>query len=388
MQESDFEPGFPGELVPTAYDCCAFVPDKLPTNLRIDNHLRDANEAALLGLGELRAIIPALPNPKLITRPFLRREAVLSSKIEGTHTELEGLYLFETTSSQNGAVDEDDEEFQDVREVHNYVVALEYGLKQLKKIPVCNRLLKHMHERLMKGVRQERGKHKWPGQFRRAQAFMGSDDILAARYVAPPADHLERLMGDLEKHINQSHEIPTLCKIALIHYQFEAIHPFSDGNGRLGRLLVSLLLSQSGILAEPLLYLSAFFERNRTEYIRYLWEVSRSGSWAEWVLFFLTGVQQESADAVNRARQIIALREEYRSKLQSDRGSASLLKLIDLLFHWPVVSINSTQRQLEMTYSGVQRNVQKLESAGIVEEITGKKRNRLYLARPILQLLT
>ena len=386
MDPKSFTKHSPGRMVDTPFGCSAFVPDKPPTRLDLSLALERANEAALLALGELRAVIPGLPNPNLLTQPFMRREAVLSSKIEGTRTELEQLYLFETEEKSGGTFTEGPD---DAREVHNYVRALEHGLASLSTMPVCNRLIKEMHGILLEGVSDVRGQYKSPGEFRRAQAYVGSSDIHAARYVAPPATSLETLMGQLERFINDERtRLPTLVKAAIIHYQFEAIHPFADGNGRVGRLLISVLLSAWKILAEPLLYLSAYFERNKNDYVEHLWEVSRDGRWDEWVHFFLDGVAKESADATARAKQLVGLRERYRRELQQAKSTASLLELVDGLFEWPVTDISEAARSLDMTFKGAQKNIEKLVARGILEELPERARNRVYVAKPIIQVLS
>lgn len=386
MDRKAFTKRSPGRLLDTPLGTCAFLPDKPPTRLSLPLAVSKVNEEALLALGELRAVIPGLPNPSLLTQPFMRREAVLSSKIEGTRTELEQLYLFETeekTGAATGAAADD------AREVYNYVRALEHGLRSLTQMPICNRLIKEMHGILLEGVSQGRGQYKSPGAFRQAQAYVGSSDILAARYVAPPAASVEPLMGQLERFVNDEKvPLPTLVKIAIIHYQFEAIHPFADGNGRVGRLLISLLLSERRILSEPLLYLSAYFERNKTEYVLHLWEISRDGRWDEWILFFLRGVASESADATNRAKTLLALREKYRGDLQKAKGTSSLLALADKLFDWPVIDVSDAARALGMTYKGAQKNIEKLVARGMLDELIGRARTKLYVAKQIIRLLS
>jgi len=337
----------------------------------------------------LGAIIPTLPNPELLTEPFIRREAVLSSKIEGTRTEVGQLYLFEAEEKKGIPTKRDSEEAKDAREVLNYVRALQHGLDSLKNMPVCNRLLRDMHRMLMDGVSRERGLYKSPGEFRDRQAYIGNGGIQTARYVAPPAAEVSALMGRLERYINlDQRELPTLVKIALVHYQFEAIHPFHDGNGRLGRLLVSLLLASTKILEQPLLYLSAFLARHKDDYVLNLWEVSRCGAWKEWVKFFLQGIIDESGDAVKRARNLTKLREKYREMLQQQRhAGTSHLNLADSLFHWPVVSISDVAEKLDMTYHGALKNVEKLKSLDILQEIPGRKRNKLYVVSEIIRIL-
>jgi Fic family protein len=382
MRKKDFTSKSPGKLVFIGELGNAFVPKPLPPALEITPEIQAANEAAILALGELRAVVPSLPNLELITIPFLRREAVLSSRIEGTQTEIEQLYLFEAKAPQN---DESDAA-QDAQEVSNYVHALQYGLEMLVTMPICNRLLKDMHAILMRGVR---GQDKRPGEFRDVQNFIGSGpNIRNARYVPPPVEFMRPAINTLEKYINKNEELPTLLRIAMIHYQFEAIHPFADGNGRLGRLLITMLLASSGMLPDPLLYLSAYFERNRDDYYDLMWQVSRRGAWVEWILFCLNGVQLEAQDAIRRARHLLALRESLREQFQDKGGSTSLLALVDFLFRRPVVGVNAAQKAMGLrSYRGALKNVDKLESEGVLVEITGQARNKVYVASQIMDIL-
>lgn len=386
MHQKQFARGFPGKLVPTEHRSDAFVPDPLPPRLERDLETDELNERALLALGELRAIIPSLPNPELITVPFLRREAVLSSKIEGTKTELEGLYLFETAKPSK-PTEVNRAEYEDARDVANYVIALEHGMEAIKRLPVCNRVLRECHERLMQGVDHERGAYASPGRFRNTLAYIGSD-LTTARYVAPPHDQIDGLMHALETYVNSKYALPTLVVIALIHYQFEAIHPFADGNGRVGRVLISLLLIWRGVLPGPLLYLSAYLNRNKDEYVQRLWEVSRSGDWMGWIRFFLQGVIEEAGDASKRSRELLNLREHYRQFLQRDRSAAISLALLDQLFQWPVISASRAKEVLKMTHQGAQNHIDRLVAKGILVEATGRGRNRMYLARPIVKIVS
>ena len=387
MQAKDFCKEYPGKLAPIGGGLCAFVPNPLPDKVDFLGSVKNEHERALIALGKLGAIIPTLPNPELLTQPFMRREAVLSSKIEGTKTGVGQLYLFETETKLGSQMDE--AEAADAREVWNYVLALEHGLKELPRMPVCNRLIRGMHEILMDGVTRERGQDPSPGQFRDRQVYIGKDGIDTARYVAPPESTVLSLMNSLELYINEEHpELPSLVKIALIHYQFEAIHPFRDGNGRLGRLLISLLLSSMNILEQPLLYLSAFFERHKEDYVSNLWEVSRSGNWRQWVSFFLQGVIEESHDAVDRARTLMALKETYRQRLQRPKKtSASALALVDFLFRWPIVSVPEVAKELDMTYKGALKNVEKLVALEVLKENKSRKWNKLYIASDIIKIL-
>jgi Fic family protein len=387
MRPEDFASKISGSLVQIADGHCAFVPNRLPPAFSIDSDINLENDRSLLALGELRAIIPYMPNPELITNPFLRREAVLSSKIEGTRTELDQLYLFEVDSPETDSTDS--ASTRDAREVHNYVVALEYGLQRLATLPICNRLLREMHEKLLDGVAPERGQYKNPGQFRREQAYIGNQyDMASARYVPPPPELLENLMNDLEHYFHASPKYhPALVRIAIAHYQFEAIHPFCDGNGRIGRLMISLLLAAWKILPQPLLYLSAYFERKADEYRRLLWRVSSQNDWAAWTKFFLRGVCAEAEDATNRAKAVLNLREEYRQQLQRRKGSTNAFSLVDLLFKSPFITVTEAANALEISYPSAKENVEKLVDAGVLVEYGERRWNRIYCAEPILSLL-
>jgi Fic family protein len=384
MKRRDFAPQFPGKLVSIGEGQFGFVPSPLPPELEMDRDLVAANEAALLALGGLKALIPALPNPELLTSPFLRREAVLSSRIEGTRTNLEQLYLFE---AQEESCQRQASSGADAREVANYVHALNYGLAQLSELPICNRLFKELHRRLLAGVPQDRSACSRPGEFRDQQVYIGSSTLSRARYVPPPAREVHPLMEVLEQYVNQpAGQLPKLVNLALVHYQFEAIHPFEDGNGRIGRLLISLMLAASGVLSEPLLYISAYLERHRQQYVSCLWEVSRAGAWADWILFFLKAVEAESLDAVERARQLMDLRERYRQMLQSRRGG--LIRIVDLLFEHPVVSVADVQACLELrSFRGAQKNVDRLIELNILKLHGARRRDRLFLAHEIMEIV-
>jgi Fic family protein len=243
-----------------------------------------------------------------------------------------------------------------------------------------------MHELLMRDIPE--GRSKDPGKFRSRQAYIGGNDTLTARYVAAPASSIEQSMRDLEKYIHKAADsLPELVRIALIHYQFEAIHPFADGNGRLGRLLISLLLCNSGILKKPILYLSAYFEQRRDEYNQHMWQVSRRGAWNEWLLFFLQGVQSQAQDARDRASTIAALREEYRGRFQKSRGSPTILALVDSLFGHPAITTNWAMTVMGVTWPAAKASISKLVKQKILFPVGARRRNRLYLARQILDAL-
>ncbi len=273
-----------------------------------------------------------------------------------------------------------------MREVANYVTALEYGLGRLKDLPVSLRLIREMHERLMHGVR---GEYMTPGEFRRSQNWIGPPGCLLmdATFVPPPVDEMKEALGELEKYLHAPSTLPPLVRLALIHYQFEAVHPFLDGNGRIGRLLLTLLLCAEGLLPQPLLYLSAYFERHRQEYYDLLLGVSQAGRWHDWVMYFLRGVAEQSQDAVKRSSRLLDLRQEYRQKLQSARASALLLQLVDELFSYPAISIARAAKRLDVTPRSAQLNVDRLMDEGILEEATGRKRNRVFIAPGIIRII-
>lgn len=357
-------------------DAC--VPRDLPASLIYDAPFVAGLSAADRALGQLAGIARTLPNPMLLIRSFINREAVLSSRIEGTKTSLAQLFLFEVTPSL-------EEDVPDVREVANYVRALEYGLKRLRQIPLTLNVIRELHGILMEGVR---GADRHPGEFRRCQNWIGpGHDIHDATYVPPPHGHLQRALDAFERFVNMPTEFPLLVRLAMIHYQFEAIHPFEDGNGRLGRLLIPLLLDSERALPHPVLYLSAYFERYRREYNGHLLSVSQRGTWGEWVQFFLRGVADQSIDAVERARQLVALREHWAAKCQTARASALLLKLVDGLFHNPFVNLSRAVEFLKVRPQSAQNNIDQLVKQGILTEITGQRRNRVYAAREILLIL-
>jgi Fic family protein len=379
MQPSDFTKKSQGKLVKAKEGYWAFVPDPLPTNIDLDLKTVSLLAEAERGLGELVGIGKRLPNPHLLISPFLRREAILSSRIEGTYATAQELLLFE---AEQPAVSN----APDVREVANYVQAMEYGLQRLNQLPVCLRLIQELHERLLKGVR---GAEYRPGEFRTVQNFIGRPGQTAeqARFIPPPISEMTKALHDLETYMGTPNDLPVLIQIALIHYQFETIHPFMDGNGRIGRLLIAILLCERGCMPEPLLYLSAYFERHRDAYMDHLLSVSQRGDWLEWIKFFLRGVAEQSADAIKRANKLDDLRVQYTKKVQRARASALTLKLIDDLFAYPAISVSRSAKRLKVTHHSAQNNIDKLVAQGILKEATGRQRNRIYTAPEIINII-
>ena len=358
----------------------AYVPDPLPPRLDLGPvtilKLSEADRA----LGELKGVGRMLPNPGLLIGPFLRREAVSSSRIEGTVTDLGQLLMFETDPEEN-------DQTADRVEVFNYVEALEFGLNRLKSLPVSQRLMREIHGRLMRGVR---GEDKTPGEFRTRQNMIGrqGQQLREARFVPPPPPEMRVALDELERYIGgRVSTLPTLVDLALIHYQFETIHPFLDGNGRLGRLLISLLLCERGCLTQPLLYLSAYLENNKDAYIDHLLEVSRSGAWIGWIEFFLDGVAIQAKEAVARCNELLDLRNLYRGRLQATSNSSKLLTLVDLLFERPAMTITGAATALGVTFRAAQQNIAKLESQGILKEVTGRRSSRVFLATGIVEVI-
>lgn len=356
----------------------AFVPPPLPPEVTLDPELVSALSEADRNLGLLAGAGEWWPNPHLLIRPFMRREAVLSSRIEGTQASVADLVLFEASPRASSA--------PDVREVANYVRALELGVREDRALPISLRLMRELHGELMADVG---GAHLTPGEFRTSQNWIGPPGctLNQATFVPPPPEDMRDALDAFEKYLHKESDLPPLIRLAIAHYQFEAIHPFLDGNGRVGRLLVTLLLDEWKLLPQPLLYLSAFFDRRRSEYYQLLLGVSVAGNWGDWITFFLTGIAEQSTDVVDRARRLFALRERYRAELHSARSSALPLKLVDFLFEQPAVTVAQARDLLDVSPRAARMNVAKLEEAGIVREFTKKARNRIYIAPEILDLL-
>lgn len=380
MQSSDFTKRKSGTLVKHERGYWAFVPNSLPPNIELTWDLAGEISAADRGLSELAGITRTLPNPHLLIRPFMSREAVLSSRIEGTQASLSDLFYFEavrTTPERAGS---------DVGEVRNYVRALEHGLKRLSELPVSLRLMKEIHAELMRGVR---GEHLTPGEFRRTQNWIGPPGctLNEAKFVPPPPEDMMESLSDLEKYLHTPSALPLVVRLALVHYQFETIHPFLDGNGRIGRLLLILLHCAENILPQPMLYLSAYFERHREKYYQLLLSTSQDGRWSEWISFFLRGVAEQSRDAIKRSERLLALWHQYRKRVQEVRSSALPLVLVDELFTRPYLTFGAARHVLGVTFRSAQLNVRKLIAAGILEELPGRSYGKIFVAREVLDVL-
>lgn len=360
----------------------AFVPSILPPAPPLDltGQRQRLLERATLALGRLDSVSTLLPDPQLFLYAYVRREAVLSSQIEGTQSSLSDLLLFELEEAPGTP-------FDDVVEVSNYIAALEHGMARLREgFPLCNRLLREMHERLMS---RGRGSEKEPGEFRRSQNWIGGTRPGNARFVPPPPHEVEPCMAALEAFLHdKAGGMPLLIKSALAHVQFETIHPFLDGNGRLGRLLIALLLHQGGLLHQPLLYLSLYLKQHRPVYYDLLDRVRTRGDWEAWVDFFLEGVEQTALGAVETARRLVALFEADTRRIQeSGRGAANALRVLAALRQRPMLSLKQLCQNTAMTFPTASKAMQGLVDAGIARELTGQRRNRVFLYDAYLTIL-
>ncbi len=357
----------------------AFVPAPLPPVPALDltGDRQQRLEQATLAVGRLDSVSALLPEPQLFLYAYVRREAVLSSQIEGTQSSLNDLLLFELDEAPGVP-------FDDVQEVSNYVSALEHGMARLREgFPLCNRLLREMHVQLMaKG----RGSDKLPGEFRRSQNWIGGTRPGNAHFVPPPPQEVEGCMAALEAFLHASDDgLPTLLRAALAHVQFETIHPFLDGNGRLGRLLIALLLHHGRLLKEPLLYLSLFFKQHRAEYYDRLDRVRSQGDWEAWVDFFLEGVEQTANGAVNTAQRLVALFQADQQRVQAAGSSA--LRVFSALHQRPLSSLKHLAAASDLSFPTASKAVSALANLGIVEELTGQRRNRVFAYSAYLAIL-
>ena len=363
----------------------AFVPDPLPPVIEFDPELATTLAAARGSLGELSGLGRAIPNPSLLIHPFIRREAVLSSKIEGTLTDIADLYAYEAGQPHLPGLTDSPPPEADVREVSNYVHALEYGLDRIKSLPISLRLIRELHERLLAGARGSQ--QAQPGEFRRGQNLIGKsgDTLVTARFVPPPPPEMLVALDTFEKYLHSPQALDPLIRLALIHYQFEAIHPFGDGNGRIGRLLISLLLVHWGLLPLPLLYLSAYFEKHRDGYYDRLLAVSQNSAWRDWLVFFLRGVEQQAQDAVKRSKQLQDLQSDWRARAAKAKTTLPV-QLVDALFENPVVSISDVARRLSVSYNAAQRAVDKLVELQIIGQAGDTSYGKTFIAWEILKV--
>jgi Fic family protein len=359
----------------------AFIPHPLPPEppLDLSNSRQRLLERATLALGRLDSITLLLPDPNLFLYAYVRREAVLSSQIEGTQSSLSDLLLFELEEAPGAPFDE-------VVEVSNYVVALEHGMARLREgFPLSNRLIREMHAELLS---RGRGSEKAPGEFRRTQNWIGGTRPGNAQFIPPPPAHVEDCMSGLERFIHDEHTpYPTLVKAALAHVQFETIHPFLDGNGRIGRLLIAFILRHHQALSQPLLYLSLYFKQHRAEYYRLLDLVRAEGDWESWLDFFLEGVESTATNAVQTAQRPVALFKEDDARIKSRGRATSALRVFNALCERPVITLNEVCRRAGASFPTATKGMDAVLGLDIAREVTGQRRNRVFAYHRYLDIL-
>ena len=360
----------------------AFIPARLPPDppVRLEGRLQAMLSKADLALGRLAGSIETLPNPDLFVLMYVRKEAVLSSQIEGTQSSLQDLLAAEAQVF-------DPEQPRDVAEVLNYVAAMNHGLERLASLPVSVRLIREIHAKLLARVR---GSHLTPGELRSSQNWIGPAGctLNEASFVPPPPGEVPEALGALESFLHTDNTLPLLIEIGLAHAQFETIHPFLDGNGRVGRLLITFLLCEKHVLDKPVLYLSHYFKRHRQNYYDHLQAVRDKGAFEDWLEFFLTGVLEVSLEASTTARRILALREQHRDLIASRLGRAAGNghRTLEHLFAHPIVSVNEVRQLIGTTYPAANQLVERLTDIGVLVEVTGQTRNRRYRYDPYIKL--
>ena len=376
MNKDDFHAPQVGKVVYTPWEYWAFIPTPLPPDILYDPHLVLALSRADAALSELSGLGRHVINPHLLIASYIRKEAVLSSRIEGTRAGIADLLIndLETSDSSSSA---------DLKEVQNYVTALEYGIERLNSLPLSLRLVREIHARLMEGVR---GGNATPGEFRHSQNWIGpaGSTLAEAPYVPPPADEMMDCLAKWELFLQDHGNIPELIQCALLHEQFEAIHPFLDGNGRVGRLLITLFLIERGRLSQPLLYLSAYIEARRQEYYDLLQRVRTHGDWNSWLYYFLRGVEETSKQAVRQAGALMDLREKLHIEI---RSKPKAVALIDPLFTNPYMTVSRAAELLNVSLPTARQVVRTLEDSGVLQEVTGRTWGKTYVATRILKLI-
>lgn len=384
MEPSRFRNHAMGTLVQAIADgkkCWSFIPNPLPHVINYTPRLASSLAAATGAIGELSGLARQISNPSLLLGPFMRREAVLSSRIEGTKTDIQELYAFEAQLNLPGLQQPD---AGDSEEVLNYLRALQYGMRRLHEFPLSLRLIRELHHHLLQGVR---GRDRDPGNFRSVQNWIPLPEGEKGNFVPPPVPEMLNALGALETYLHEEDEHSALVRIALVHYQFEVIHPFIDGNGRLGRLLIALLLVHWKLLPLPILYLSGFFEEHRQEYYERLWAASARGEITEWVDFFLRGAADQAIDTARRVGRLQSLQLLWKSKMTGKRATSLGPALVDLLFEMPVITIPEAMRHLGLSsYKSAQRQVERLVEAGILHSTGDREYNKVFIAWDILRL--
>jgi len=359
----------------------AFIPKPLPPRppIDMDTELIDLLSKADRAIGRLDGITVTLPNPDLFVSMYVRKEAVISSQIEGTQSSFMDLLEYEAVGKKR--------EFpSDIGEVINYIDAMNYGLERIKSLPLSLRLIREIHSRLLSGVR---GEERSPGRFRTTQNWIGPPgcDLKTAEFVPPPHHEMTKALSDFEKFLHKETSMPVLVTCGLVHCQFETIHPFLDGNGRIGRLLITFLLCQKGVLSKPLLYLSHHFKQNRRQYYDSLMAVRNEGDWEGWLKFFLRGTWQVSREAIETSRSIISLESEHSRLIQQKMRIRKANDLLTLLFRYPIISVVEVKNALGVAFGTANSLTRQFVKLGILKEITGHERNRRFAYTQYLDLL-
>jgi Fic family protein len=365
---------------PTNYK--AFIPSNLPPNppINIDTEMQELLQDATMLLARLDGIAYTLPNSEIFIAMYVKKEALLSSQIEGTQASLEDIFEFERGTKP--------ENINDVSEVINYIKALDFGIQRLDEIPMSLKLIKELHAIILQ---KTRGANKTPGEFKKSQNWIGSAGCTLnnAAFVPPPPKEALDAMGQLEKYMHKKSHFPVLIDCALIHYQFETIHPFLDGNGRVGRLLITFYLYWKDILKKPLLYMSYYLKKNRQEYYDRLTLVRKNDDYEQWIKFFLKGIIEISQSAIENTRRILDLKDQHQ-KIILKYKSPTLTKimLLNKLFRTPIISINEVQKEFKITHQSASKLISSFEQLGILKEITGKKRDRKFAYNKYLEILS
>jgi len=360
----------------------AFIPEPLPPDppVQFDDEMQSLLSNADRALAKLDGIIMVLPNPDLFIAMYVKKEALLSSQIEGIQASLEGVLEFEADLKPR-------EDVEDIKEVISYIKALNYGIDRLKELPFSLRLIKEIHRILIEGTR---GNSKTPGEFRSTQNWIGPPgaSLSESIFVPPPPNIVLPVMGELEKFFYENIRIPPLVKIALTHAQFETIHPFLDGNGRIGRLLITFYLFWKGLLSKPILYLSFYLKKNRETYYNLLMKVRTQGDWEEWIKFFLKGIGEISGEAANTAKEIIQLKEKLITTLyEKSISSIYAVKFIAYIFESPIIEIKNLIERFSVHKDTANELVKKFEGIGILKEVTGKQRYKKYLFKEYVDII-
>lgn len=373
-----------GNFVPQSDGSAVFIPFDLPPipQIHFDDEIRTLLSSADRALGRLDGSVEALPNSDLFVFMYVRKEAVLSSQIEGTQASLGDVLEAEAQLFDPMRPD-------DTEEIINYVAAINYGLSRLESLPLSLRLIREIHQKLMQGVR---GQHATPGEFRRIQNWIGANGatMKTAMFVPPPPLALPELLSSLEKYLHQTDDLPLLVKLGLIHAHFETLHPFLDGNGRMGRLLITFCLCQQSALGKPVLYLSHYLKQHRARYYDLLQATRTEGDWEAWLKFFLKGVTEVANEAAETAKKIVQMRENHRQTLihELGRGAANGLKLLESLYRRPIFSVGNVADLLNVSPQASNSLTDRLVTLGFVTEITGNKRNRVFRYDPYVALFT